>query len=186
MDRYMQEREEEGPKGCVHIYCGDGKGKTTAALGLAVRAAGRGMKVIIARFLKNEDSGEVAVLRQIPGICLKPCHKCFGFFCQMTEEQKKEAKKYYGQLFRDTWKEALEGKYDMVILDEIMAACRYGFLSEEELEMRLRERPFGLEVVMTGREPSAGLLRMADYVSEICKRKHPYDQGIGARAGVEY
>ncbi|EHI60209.1 hypothetical protein HMPREF9473_01796 [ [Hungatella hathewayi WAL-18680] len=78
-------------KGYVHIYCGDGKGKTTAAIGLAVRAAGRGKKVVIARFLKTEDSGEVEVLRSIPGITVLPCEKTFGFYFQMTEEQKREA-----------------------------------------------------------------------------------------------
>lgn len=186
MDRDVQKQKAEGSKGFVHIYCGDGKGKTTAALGLAMRAAGRGRRIIIARFLKNDDSGEVEILRQIPGIRLKPCDKCFGFFYQMTEEQKKEAGEYYEKLFRDTWREAAEEEYDMVILDEIMAACRYGFVSEKELEMCLGGRPSGLEVVMTGREPSESLLESADYVSEICKRKHPYDQGVRARAGVEY
>lgn len=73
-------------KGYVHIYCGDGKGKTTAAVGLAVRAAGRGMRVLIVRFLKTEDSGEVSVLRRIPGIEVVPCEKTFGFTFRMTEE----------------------------------------------------------------------------------------------------
>ena len=112
------DKQRKEQKGCIHIYCGDGKGKTTAALGLALRAAGRGKKVMIARFLKSDDSGEVPLLQQIPGIRLKPCSKCFGFYSQMTDEQKKEAKVYYKQLFRDTWKETAEEAYDMVILDE--------------------------------------------------------------------
>ena len=95
-------------KGYVHIYCGDGKGKTTAAVGLAVRAAGRGKKVLIARFLKTDDSGEVPVLGDIPGITVIPCKKTFGFYFQMTEEQKEEAALYYGGLFRTTAARAVE------------------------------------------------------------------------------
>ena len=83
--------------GMVHIYCGDGKGKTTAALGLALR---------------HDDSGEVLALKEVPGIILKPCRKCFGFVSQMTEKEKEEAKEYYGELFRDTWREAAEEGYE--------------------------------------------------------------------------
>lgn len=172
--------------GMVHIYCGDGKGKTTAALGLALRAAGRKKKVLMARFLKHDDSGEVLALKEVPGIILKPCRKCFGFVSQMTEKEKEEAKEYYGELFRDTWREAAEEGYDLVILDEIMAACRYGFVPKEALMGAIKGRPGGLEVVLTGRDPSEELVRLADYVSEICKKKHPYDRGVKAREGVEY
>lgn len=172
--------------GLVHIYCGDGKGKTTAAAGLAVRAAGRGKRVLIARFLKTDDSGEVAVLNSIPGIYVKPCVKTFGFFYQMTEETKTEAKEYYGELFDETWKQAAEERFDMLILDEIMAACRYGLVPEKKLEERLKNRPPRLEVILTGRDPWPGLLELADYVSEVCKRKHPFDTGGKARKGIEW
>ena len=77
-------------KGLIHIYCGDGKGKTTAAIGLAVRAAGRGKRVVIARFLKNDDSGEVGVLERVPGITLIPCRKSFGFTWNMNEKERQE------------------------------------------------------------------------------------------------
>lgn len=181
---------EPGPdpliQGRVHIYCGDGKGKTTAALGLAVRAAGRGKKVMIVRFLKNDDSGEVAVLTQIPNIQIKPCKKSYGFFYQMTESQKQEAGQYYRALFCEAWTEAAEEEYDLLILDEIMAVCRYGLVSEKEVTDCLDKRPAFLEVVMTGRDPSPRLLETADYVSEIQKRRHPYDKGIPARKGIEY
>ena len=79
-------------KGYIHIYCGDGKGKTTAALGLALRAAGRNKKVLIARFLKTDDSGEVTALEQVTGVKVLPCVKAFGFYFQMTGQQKKEEK----------------------------------------------------------------------------------------------
>ena len=82
---------EKNRQGLLHIYCGDGKGKTSAAVGMAVRAAGCGMKVLVIRFLKTENSGEVEVLRSIPGITVPPCERTFGFVFRMTEEQKQEA-----------------------------------------------------------------------------------------------
>ena len=173
-------------KSCVHIYCGDGKGKTTAALGLAARAAGRGKKVMIVRFLKNDDSGEVSILNNIPNILVKPCKKTYGFFFQITKNQKKEEKQYYQALFHEAWNQVIEDEYDLLVLDEIMAACNYGLVSEEEVISCLCRRPFFLEVVMTGRNPSHELLEMADYISEIQKRKHPYDRGLSAREGIEY
>ena len=172
--------------GCIHIYCGEGKGKTTAATGLAVRGAGRGMKVLIARFLKYDNSGEVSALSQMEGITVLPCLKNYGFYFQMTEDQKREATEYFGQMFDKAWKEATDQGYDMVILDEIVAACNYGLVSEDWLIFCLRERPESLEVVMTGRNPSQRLLETADYVSEIQNRKHPFDRGVKARIGIEY
>lgn len=168
--------------GLVHIYCGDGKGKTSAAMGLALRAAGRGMRVVIARFLKTDDSGEVAELGRIPGIYLFPCEKCFGFTFRMKEEEKQEAKEYYRELFR----QAGEQEGDVLILDEIIGACNAGLVEKEELERFLAGRPPGLEVVLTGRNPWEGLLEMADYVTEMRAVRHPYQRGIRARKGIEY
>lgn len=173
-------------KSCVHIYCGDGKGKTTAATGLAVRACGCGKKVLMTRFLKTDHSGEVSALLQLPGITVTPCEKSFGFFSQMTDQQEKEACVYYDQLLKSTLNKARIGEYDMLILDEIMAVCNYGLASEIDVLNFLKTRPEGLEVVLTGRNPSAEFLEAAEYVSEIKKVKHPYDKGIMARRGIEY
>lgn len=172
--------------GCVHIYCGDGKGKTTAAIGLAVRAAGRGRRVLIARFLKTDDSGEVMALEKIPKIKVLPCRKTFGFYSRMSEEQKQEAAVYYRELFQSAWTQAVEESYDMLILDESMAVCNYGLVPEELLISCLQERPERLEVVLTGRNPSEALTELADYVSEIQMKKHPFTQGLMAREGIEY
>lgn len=171
---------------CVHIYCGDGKGKTTAAVGLAVRAAGCKKKVLITRFLKTDHSGEVEILKQIPGIFVTPCEKSFGFFSQMTEGQKKEAAVYYTELLSQTLEKAAGESYDLLILDEIMAVCSFGLVKEEAVRAFLSNRPGRLEVVLTGREPSQEMIGLADYVSEIRKIKHPYERGIAAREGIEY
>ena len=172
--------------GFVHIYCGDGKGKTSAALGLAVRAAGRGQRILLVRFLKNEDSGEVPVLRQVPGITVTPCDREFGFVFRMDEEEKAEAAKYFQHRFEQACQMAAEEEYDVLILDEIMAACNYGMVREGDVAEFLKNRPGKLEVVLTGRKPSERLLVLADYISEICMKKHPFEKGIAAREGIEY
>lgn len=172
--------------GCVHIYHGDGKGKTSAALGLAIRAAGRGHKVLLVRFLKSEDSGELPVLRAVPGIAVMPCERSFGFVFRMTAEQKQEAAAFYHDYFSAASKQAQTGNYEVLILDEIMAACSYEMVKETEILTFLDERPAGLEVVMTGRNPSAALIQAADYVTEMKLIKHPFEKGIAAREGIEY
>ncbi|MCI8297342.1 MAG: cob(I)yrinic acid a,c-diamide adenosyltransferase [Lachnospiraceae bacterium] len=172
-------------RGLIHIYCGNGKGKTTAALGLAVRAAGRGRRVCIARFLKTEDSGEVPVLRQIPQIHVLPCEKSFGFTFRMTEGERREAALYYGGLFAEATARAKQD-VDLLILDEIIGACNAGLVEKEALERSLKEKPPALEVILTGRGPWEEILKMADYVTEMEMRRHPYEKGIGAREGIEY
>ena len=172
--------------GLLHIYCGDGKGKTTAAAGLAVRAAGRGMRVLIARFLKTEDSGEVRSLRQIPGIEVLPVEKDFGFFGTLGEAEKQEMQKMYDRLWRTLTEKAKSGTYDMLVIDEFMAAYRYGLIDHKEAVAFLKERPAGLEVVLTGRDPAKEILALADYISEIRCIRHPFERGIPAREGIEY
>lgn len=189
-------------KGLVHIYCGDGKGKTTAAIGSAVRAAGRGMGVLVCRFLKTDDSGEVAGLSLISGVRVLPCDRNFGFSWEMTPAQKKDAALYYTEKFLKTWEMAAgqdgeggcgggdgsggEGGCDMLILDEIIGACSLGFINEEIVINALRQRPAHLEVILTGRGPSSSLMECADYVTEMVLGKHPFERGISAREGIEY
>ena len=172
--------------GLVHIYCGDGKGKTSAAIGLAVRAAGRGKKVVVARFLKTDDSGEVLALQAIPAVTVMPCEKEFGFVFAMDEETKKEAAAYNTDLFERAAARAGETDAELLVLDEIMAAMNYGMVPENTVLGFLERRPENLEVVLTGRNPSEQILEKADYISEICKVRHPYEKGISARIGIEY
>jgi len=179
-------KRNDAADGRVHIYCGDGKGKTTAAVGLAVRAAGRGRRVLIARFLKTDDSGEVTALQKIPGITVLPCDRSFGFVSGMTPETREEAAKYYEKLFEGACRMAAGQDYDLLVLDEMMACCHYGLVPEERVADFLYHRPRRLEVVMTGRNPSDRLLAAADYVSEIRMEKHPFTTGLAAREGIEY
>ncbi len=178
--------QSAGVRGYVHLYCGDGKGKTTAAVGLAIRAAGHDKKVLISRFLKNDDSGEVAVLKQIPQITVLPCRERFGFAFRMTEGERKRAAACYTGQFRETIRMAADGRFDILILDEIVAACQYALVAEEELLDFLENRPAFLEVVLTGRNPSEAVREKADYISEIRMERHPFSRGISAREGIEY
>lgn len=171
-------------KRCLHIYCGDGKGKTTAAVGLAVRAAGSGMKVLFGQCMKDGRSSEVEMLKKL-GITYSCCRERFGFFWNMTEEQKQNAAAAYTALFEDICRTAVEEAYDLLIIDEFMSAYNHGLIDQKKALEFLLNRPKDLEVVLTGREPGEELLQIADYVTEMRKVKHPFEQGIPARKGIE-
>ena len=173
-------------KGLIHIYCGDGKGKTSAATGLAVRAAGCGKQVLFARFLKNEDSGELEILDRIPEIHVIHLERSFGFYRTLTEEEQAEVRQMYEALWQDIVQKAETDVYDVLVMDEFMAAYNYGLIGHDAAFAFLREKPVRLEVVLTGRDPDEDLVELADYVSEIRKVKHPFDRGIRARRGIEY
>lgn len=173
-------------KGLIEIYCGDGKGKTTAATGLAVRAAGCGMRVLFVRFLKNEYSGELVILDRIPEIDVIHMERDFGFVFRMTEEEKQEAREVYSNLWKDAVKMATEEEYDMLVADEFMAAYSYEFIDHAHALEFLKNKPDKLEVVLTGRNPASEISELADYISEVKKIKHPFEKGIPARRGIEY
>ena len=172
-------------EGLVHIYCGDGKGKTTAAVGLAVRAAGAGMRVLFVQFFKNDNSSELPVLRSCEQIEVVLCASRHGFFFNMDEAEKRQTRQDYTELFHTVTDAARNGA-DVLVLDEMISTCNFGMVPEEEVLEFLKTRPEGLEVVLTGRDPSERLLAAADYVTEMKKRAHPYDRGIMARRGIDY
>lgn len=172
--------------GLIHIYCGDGKGKTTAATGLAIRAAGAGMKVLIARFLKNNDSAELNILKCIPGIDILPIEKEFGFIRTKDNPVREKAREYYASYMNRAIEKAVSEKYDLFIMDEINAAVTYGVVDAEELKEFIRNKPVKMELVMTGRNPDEEIAKMADYISEIKAVKHPFQEGIIARKGIEF
>ena len=171
--------------GLVHIYCGEGKGKTTCSVGLAVRASGYGLRVLFMQFLKSGDSSELKVLRSLSGVEVLGTKPIKKFSFQMTEEEKEETRRVNAEQFADMVKMLEHDHYDMLVLDETLGAIEAGLLDEQIIVDFLKNRPAQLEVVLTGRYPSEQLLELADYVSRIDKVKHPYDKGIPARAGIE-
>ena len=173
-------------QGLIHIYCGDGKGKTSAAIGLAVRAAGCGRRVLFARFLKNENSGELKILDAIPEIEVLHLEKSYGFFKTLSGEEREEAQRMYARLWAEILERTQREEFGLLVIDESMAAYNYGLIPHEEALRFLREKPEGLEIALTGRNPGPELVELADYVSEIHKVKHPFDRGIRARRGIEF
>ena len=170
--------------GLIHIYCGDGKGKTTAAVGLTLRSAGAGNRVVFTQFFKDGSSSEISLLRQIPGISVLHADTVGGFWKRMTAEQQAQASRDYTELFHIACERAKN--MDLLVLDEVISACNHGAGPEEALLEFLQNKPEHLEVVLTGRNPSEALLVQADYVTEMKKVKHPFDRGVSARKGIEY
>ncbi len=171
--------------GLVHIYCGEGKGKTTCSVGLTVRACGYGLHVLFMQFLKSGDSSELKILKSLPGIDVLGTKPLKKFSFQMTEEEKEETRQINAEQFADMVKMLENDHYDMLVLDEVLGSIEAGLLDDQLIVNFLKNRPEQLEVVMTGRYPTAELEELADYVSRIDKVKHPYDKGIPARAGIE-
>ena len=171
-------------KGLIHLYCGDGKGKTTASFGLCVRAAGQGFRVGVAQFLKPGESGELKVLSGLGNVRIFPFLKTVKFTVAMTGDEKRQARDFYTGLFEQIKTEA--GKFDILLLDEIVSAVTENMIEMESLLEFLKSRPEGLEVIMTGRNPPKQLLDCADYISEIKQIRHPYEKGVKARKGIEW
>lgn len=173
-------------KGLIHLYFGDGKGKTTAAMGLAVRSAGNGNRVLVVQFLKARPSGEVTILEGLPGITLLRGKGLTKFSWEMTEEEKAQTRQRHGVLLNTAISHVRAEGCALLVLDEALGACHTALLDEETLLHFLREKPDELEVVLTGRDPSGEMLELADYATEMKKIKHPYDLGTAARKGVEF
>lgn len=169
-------------KGKIHIYCGDGKGKTTAAIGLAVRAAGSGGRVVVLEFLKDGSSSELNILRGLDNITVIEGDTCGLFAFQMNEEQKAATLALHKQLLA----RAISIPCDMLVLDELCGAMSEGLIDEATIKTTLESIKKETELVITGRNPAAFILEQADYVTEMRKQKHPYDKGEQAREGIEY
>ena len=176
-------KDDTSGKGLVHIYCGDGKGKTTTSVGLTVRAAGSGKKVLFYQFLKDNSSSERNVLEKVPEITLVRGREMQKFTFRMNEQELDELRTYNNEMLDKLFEMAKD--YDMLVMDESVYAIGSNLLDEEKLIAHLEEKPFGLEVVLAGRNPSQKLMEHADYVSEIQKVKHPFDKGVSSRKGIE-
>ncbi|MGN0638999.1 MAG: cob(I)yrinic acid a,c-diamide adenosyltransferase [Huintestinicola sp.] len=173
-------------KGLIHIYCGEGKGKTTAALGLALRAAGAGKRVHLVQLLKGNPTSELNSLELLPGITVDRPEKAFGFTFNMTEEQKSELTGIHNRLLISAFEKMNCGDTDMLIIDEFFAAYNKGLLDRQIADRIVFEKASSCELVLTGRGPDRKFIDTADYVSEIKCVMHPYEQGVSARKGIEY
>ena len=168
----------------MQVFTGDGKGKTSAAMGAVVRALGHGLKVYIALFLKGDYLyGERNILSQLPNVTLES----FGSE-QFIDPQniKPEEKEQAQKALAAARKAVLSGNYDLVVLDEVNLAVSFGLLELDEVLKLLKDRPEGVELILTGRRADSRLVQSADLVTEMLKIKHPYDEGVGAREGIEY
>jgi cob(I)alamin adenosyltransferase len=173
--------------GLIHIYTGDGKGKTTAALGLGLRAYGRGFRVRLVQFLKGRDTGELEVLQRLtPQFVVRRNQELTKFVKDLDAGELARAHAVTRRLWEEAVAVAQAGGCDLLILDEVMAALRAGCLGLPLLVTFLTRKPPALEVVLTGRDVLPELVELADYVSEIKAVKHPYERGIPARCGIEY
>lgn len=171
----------------IQIFCGDGKGKTTAAMGETIRFAGYGGDALIFQFLKDNHSSERKSLVQIEGITLMDGPETMKFTRRMTEAEKRSLKAYYSDRFMaiHAWLDQHKDKQTLVLLDEVLYAAGSGFVDETEVLAMIRTYP-KTEWLLTGRCEGGILYDAADYISKIVKIKHPFDRGITARAGIEY
>ena len=171
-------------KACVHIYCGNGKGKTTASIGLLTRASGADKKCLLAQFLKTVPTSEIASLNKLGVKSLRAESKIKKFIFAMNDEEKRQYSAEQQELFQKVCAEAEEG-YDLIVLDEILDAVALGLVSEDALAELLAQKG-STEIVLTGREPSEKIAQYADYYSRIDPVKHPYCEGLCARKGIEF
>jgi len=169
-------------KGRIHIYTGNGKGKTTASIGLAVRAAGAGLKVCIYQFVKAKPSCEFKALKKISKIKVEQCGRGLIRGGKSSVADFKCASSGLVRARRDIE----SGKYDLMILDEVNVATDMGLLDVKDVLELIDIRRPSLELVLTGRGADKRLIGRADYVTRFEKIKHPFDKGVLARRGIEY
>ena len=168
-------------KGYVQVYTGNGKGKTTASLGLAIRAAGAGLGVFIIQFMKQGEYSEIKALEKLDNIFVEQYGAGLFVKGKPSDAERAKCRQGYERLCQII--EA--GKHDLVIADEANIACFCGLLSEEDLLHLIDIKPDHIELVMTGRSAPASVMDRADLVTEMTAIKHYYQQGVSARVGIE-
>ena len=171
-------------KGLVQIFTGNGKGKTTAAMGTIVRAAGHGLRILLVSFMKGDyEYGEYNTLSRIPNVEVSS----YGFRHLIDPSNIKPEEKEQAEMALAKAREAVTSrKYDIVVLDEVNVALGYKLIELDEVIKLIQEKPSDVELILTGRYADNRLIEMADLVTEMVKVKHPFDRGIQARKGIEY
>jgi len=172
--------------GLIIVFTGNGKGKTTAAMGQALRAAGQGLKVLMLQFIKGTwDYGELVSIKKLnPDFVIRPLGK--GFIRSKSKLNDKEAIENINHSWEQAEKEILSDTYDMVILDEINYVIDFGLLPVEKILSLLEKRPERLHIVLTGRNAHEKVIETADLVTEMKEIKHQYSKGIKAQKGIEF
>lgn len=171
--------------GLIHVYMGDGKGKTTATAGLAIRAAGHGMKVVYLQFLKGTDSGEINIMKKIENIFVIKNTENFDFVWNLADEEKVRLTNMQNQNLSIALEMVKNNQADMLVMDEVFSAYNTNTIDTQKIKDFILDKPKHLEVVMSGHEPDSFFIEHADYVTNMEKIKHPYDVGIKARIGIE-
>ena len=170
-------------KGYIHVYTGNGKGKTTSAIGLGIRAAGAGLKVHMLQFMKGRRYSELNTLDKI---------KNFTYSQHGRDEfvNKKNPEKIDINLAQEGFKQVKKliksNKYDMIILDEINVAVDFNLIALDDVLKLIKEKPEKLEIVLTGRYANPKIIKIADYVTEMLEINHPYQKGVQARKGFDF
>ena len=175
---------EKDGEGLVQVFTGNGKGKTTAALGTILRTLGHGRKVYIVFFMKGDyPYGEFSTLPKLPNVDLAT----FGFRSFIDPKNIKPEEIEQAELALAAARKAmLSGNYDLVILDEVNVALFYKLIKVEEVILLINDKPPNVELILTGRYADSRIIEIASLVTEMVKIKHPYDNGIRARKGIEY
>jgi len=176
--------KQKGGKGLVQVFTGNGKGKTTAALGTILRAAGHGLRIFIVFFLKGDYTyGEYDSLTKLPNVTLVS----FGLRRLINRDNVDPEDIKQAKLALETAREAaLNGKYDLVVLDEVNVAIEFGLIELDDVVELVKQKPGKVELILTGRYADDRLIEMADLVTEMVNIKHPFEKGISARKGIEY
>lgn len=179
----------------IHLYAGEGKGKTSIAVGMTIRMLGAGKKVIFTQFMKGNQSSELNILKSLNQIEILKVNEDFGFYKSMDEIQKKKITAEHNRILRRILDIIIEEKdklkFDkeielLIVLDEITYPCQWGLVDEGLLKEILTKIPDQVELVMTGRNPKDYMIDLADYYSELGMKKHPYQKGITSRKGIEF
>lgn len=172
-------------RGLVMVYTGNGKGKTTAALGMSLRAWGQGMKVLVLQFIKGDRTyGELLATARMDGLEIRPLGD--GFITGSGEKDMESHRLAARSALEEARSEIASGRWDMVVLDEVIYALGFKLLREEDLIDIINMKPSGMHLVLTGRNAPQSLIERADMVSEIKEVKHPFTQGVKAQKGVEF
>jgi cob(I)alamin adenosyltransferase len=173
-------------RGLIQVYTGDGKGKTTASIGLGIRAVGRGFKVYMVQFLKGTDTGELHTLKNIENFKVFRFQSTEKFFWSLNEEEKKILAEDMKKAYEFVVDVLQNKKCDILILDEIMAAIHSKMYTVEDVLKLIDMKPTEMELVLTGRSAPQEIIEKADLVTEMKAIKHPFEKGIPARYGIEY